>query len=110
MRKKVWIWNHYATNTYFDQGGRHYNFAKFLAEAGYEPVIFCATTIHNSSQQVNIGGALWMENTDSVCPYVFVKTRPYTGNGKQRVLKQRPGNMQKCMESRISSMHPPSIL
>ena len=34
MRKKVWIWNHYATNTYFDQGGRHYNFAKFLAEAG----------------------------------------------------------------------------
>ena len=86
MRKKVWIWNHYATNTYFDQGGRHYSFAKFLAEAGYEPVIFCATTIHNSSRQVDIDGALWMEKTDSVCPYVFVKARPYTGNGKQRVL------------------------
>lgn len=86
MRKKVWIWNHYATNTYFDQGGRHYNFAKFLAAAGYEPVIFCATTIHNSSRQVNTGGALWTEKTDSVCPYVFVKARPYTGNGKQRVL------------------------
>ena len=86
MRKKVWIWNHYATNTYFDQGGRHYNFAKFLAEAGYEPVIFCAATIHNSSRQVDTGGALWTEKPDSVCPYVFVKTRPYAGNGKQRVL------------------------
>lgn len=86
MRKKVWIWNHYATNTYFDQGGRHYNFAKFLVEEGYEPVIFCATTIHNSSRQVDIGSAHWMEKTDSVCPYVFVKARPYTGNGKQRVL------------------------
>lgn len=86
MRKKVWIWNHYATNTYFDQGGRHYNFAKFLVEAGYEPVIFCATTVHNSSQQVDIGDACWMEKADSVCPYVFIKARPYTGNGKQRVL------------------------
>ena len=86
MRKKVWIWNHYATSTYFDQGGRHYNFAKFLAEAGYEPVIFCATTIHNSSRQVDTGGTLWTEKTDSVSPYVFVKARPYAGNGKQRVL------------------------
>ena len=86
MKKHIWIMNHYATNTYFDQGGRHYNFAKFLAEAGYEPVIFCASTVHNTSRQVDTGGALWAEKTDSVCPYVFIKARPYSGNGKQRVM------------------------
>ena len=86
MKTNIWIWNHYATNTYFDQGGRHYNFAKFLAEAGYEPVVFCASTVHNTSQQVDTEGTLWREKTDSVCPYVFVKARPYSGNGKQRVL------------------------
>ena len=86
MRKNVWLWNHYATNTYFDRGGRHYNFAKFLGEAGYEPVIFCASTVHNTSRQVDTGGALWTEKTDSICPYVFIKARPYSGNGKQRVL------------------------
>ena len=86
MKRNIWIWNHYATNTWFDQGGRHYNFAKFLADAGYVPVIFCASTLHNSSRQVDTGGKLWVEKTDSVCPYVFIKTRLYTGNGKQRIL------------------------
>lgn len=86
MRKKVWIWNHYATNTYFDNGGRHYNFAKYLSRAGYEPVIFCASTVHNSSRIMGTGGKLWLEKTDSICPYVFVDARLYTGNGKQRIL------------------------
>ena len=86
MRKNVWIWNHYATNTWFDQGGRHYQFARFLAEAGYAPVIFCASTVHNTDRQMDTGGALWAEKTNSICPYVFVKARPYAGNGRQRVL------------------------
>jgi len=30
MKKKVWILNHYATNTMLDHGGRHYWFAKYL--------------------------------------------------------------------------------
>ena len=86
MKRNVWIWNHYATNTYFDQGGRHYNFAKYLSEAGYTPRIFCASTIHNSSKTIDLSGKVWMEKNDSVCPYIFVRARPYTGNGKQRVL------------------------
>ena len=87
MRKKsLGFWNHYANHTYFDQGGRHTISPSFWRRQVYEPVIFCAATIHNSSRQVDTGGALWTEKPDSVCPYVFVKTRPYAGNGKQRVL------------------------
>ena len=46
MKKHVWILNHYAGNMLFDKGGRHYNFAKFLKIAGYEPVVFCANSKH----------------------------------------------------------------
>ena len=28
--KNIWIINHYAGNMLFDQGGRHYSFAKYL--------------------------------------------------------------------------------
>ena len=40
MRKNVWIWNHYATNMFFDQAGRHYWFAENLIKEGYKPTIF----------------------------------------------------------------------
>lgn len=30
MKKTVWIWNHYATNMFNDQAGRHFWFAKNL--------------------------------------------------------------------------------
>ena len=46
MKKNIWIFNHYATNMYFDNGGRHYWFAKYLKQADYNPVIFCANTLH----------------------------------------------------------------
>ena len=47
MKKKVWILNHYAGDTFFEKGGRHYWFAKFLALRGYSPVIFCCNNKHN---------------------------------------------------------------
>ena len=32
--------NHYATNSYFNKGGRHYWFAENLIKSGYQPTIF----------------------------------------------------------------------
>ena len=43
MNTNIWILNHYASDMYFDHGGRHYNFAKNLRRAGYTPVIFSAS-------------------------------------------------------------------
>ena len=48
MKKKVWIFNHYATDTMLDHGGRHYWFAKYLTRAGYDVRIFCASTVHDT--------------------------------------------------------------
>lgn len=88
MKKNVWIMNHYASHMYFDKGGRHYNFAKYLKQAGYEPVVFCANSKHGPAETWFPGDTLWHEHVaeEIGVPFVFTKARAYTGNGKQRVL------------------------
>ena len=77
--------NHYATNTFFDHGGRHYYFAKYLIQKDYDVTIFCASTVHNSNRNIEIiYGKYTKDMVDSI-PYVFVKTPSYTGNGKKRI-------------------------
>ena len=87
MKKNVWIFNHYATNMYLDQGGRHYWFAKYLKKAGYHPVIFCANTVHNSDQVIDTDNKKYIELKDEInqIPFVFVKVPPYKGNGISRI-------------------------
>ncbi|MEY8261607.1 glycosyltransferase family 4 protein [Oscillospiraceae bacterium 50-60] len=89
MKKNVWIINHYAGGMLFDQGGRHYNFAKYLKQqADYEPVIFCASSEHGKPRQYFDMQDLWQKHTSEEIgvPWVFVRARTYVGNGKQRVL------------------------
>lgn len=88
MKKNVWIMNHYAGSMFFDKGGRHYNFAKYLRRAGYEPVIFCANSKHGQQKLFFENNALYHERIaeEIATPFVFVKARTYQGNGKQRVL------------------------
>ena len=86
---KVWILNHYAGSMLLEKGGRHYNFAKYLGQQGYEPVVFCCNAKHNSrAEQYFDGNSLWQEHMaeEISTPFVFVKARAYVGNGKQRVL------------------------
>ena len=80
--------NHYASGMYFDKGGRHYNFAKYLKLAGYEPVIFCCNTKHGKLETFFSEADLWKEHLaeEIGVPFVFVRARTYEGNGKQRVL------------------------
>lgn len=88
MRKNIWIMNHYAGSMFFDKGGRHYNFAKYLRRAGYEPTIFCANAKHGQQELFFDNKNLWHEHIaeEIDTPFVFVKARIYRGNGKQRVL------------------------
>lgn len=83
---KIWILNHYATDMYFDGMGRHQSFAKYMIEAGHNVVIFCANTVHNSDISIDTKNKRYISNIgqDQV-PYVFIKTRNYKGNGKQRI-------------------------
>jgi len=82
----IWIFNHYATNTFLDHGGRHYCFANYLMQAGYKVKIFCASTVHNSRQNFIKDNKGFIEKYCDNIPYVFVKTRNYRGNGIRRIL------------------------
>lgn len=83
--RKVFIINHYATEMFFNHGGRHYYFAKYLLQKGYDVTIFCASTVHNSDKNIEItSGKCKTDAVDSI-PYVFVKTPPYAGNGMKRI-------------------------
>lgn len=85
MRKNVWIFNHYATDTFLDLGGRHYYFADHLIKRGHKATIFCASTVHNSSENFDTGNKLHKTAQTRGIPYVFIKTPNYNGNGWQRV-------------------------
>lgn len=85
MKKKIWIINHYATNQYIHQGGRHYWLAENLQKKGYEPIIFCANVCHYTNILIDVDGNKQTIKTVNNIPFVFVKTRTYDGNGLQRV-------------------------
>jgi len=89
MRQKVWILNHYAGDMFFNKGGRHYSIAKYLKRMEYEPTVFVCNAKHNSRSALffhedNMWEVHCAEEID--VPFVFVKGRAYTGNGKQRIL------------------------
>lgn len=86
MRRNVWIWNHYATNMFFDQAGRHYWLAENLIKEGYKPTIFCASTNHFSDNHIDTKGQKFSTDSVNDIPFIFVNTPEYKGNGKKRVM------------------------
>ena len=85
MRKNLWLWNHYGTDMYRNQGGRHYWFAQNLIKEGYDATIFCANTYHNKSDFIDTGNKKYITDTLNHIPFVFVKTTAALGNGLDRV-------------------------
>ncbi len=73
---------------YFDMGGRHYSFAKYLKRAGYEPTIFCSNAEHGSGKNYfdDVGTAQEHIAEKIGVPFVFIKGRRYTDNGIKRIL------------------------
>ncbi|MFP4926102.1 glycosyltransferase family 4 protein [Staphylococcus pseudintermedius] len=83
--KNIWIMNHYATDQYFNEGGRHYWFAQYLKKQGYKVTIFCANTRHNSNEMINTDGKEHNERIDNGITFVFVKSHAYKTNNHHRI-------------------------
>lgn len=89
MKQKIWIMNHYASHMLFDKGGRHYYFAKYLHRNGCSPVVFCGNMVnsHPEKQYFENNDLMNIQVAEEIdTPFVFVKVRPYTGNGKGRIM------------------------
>lgn len=86
MKKNVWIFNHYAAPPSATQGLRHFNFAKYLIEDGYDVKVFASSCVHNSEKNFIISDEIFIEYSEQNVPFIFLKTRNYKGNGKARIL------------------------
>lgn len=85
MNKKIWLWNHYATDMFKNRGGRHFWFAENLIREGYEPTVFCANTFHNKTDYIDTKNKKYAIDVLNNIPFVFVKTTTALGNGLDRV-------------------------
>lgn len=83
--KKIWIMNHYATDTYENKSGRHFWFAKKLLEQGYIPSIFCANTFLCKKGSIDLKNSKYMVKKSDGITYIFVKTAESAGNGFSRL-------------------------
>ncbi len=83
---KVWLMNHYASNMFRDNAGRHYWFAEQLIARGNDVMVFCATTLLDGEVFLNAGKEKSIVKEAGNVPFVFVKTVPSKGNGIKRVL------------------------
>lgn len=83
--KRIWIFNHYATSMYIKEGGRHYSIAKELIKLGIKPVIFCANTLHNSDNKIDLNNEKYITKEKEGIEFIFVKTNSYSDNGFERI-------------------------
>lgn len=88
MKKKIWIINHHASDMFFQKGGRHYALAKYLNRMGYTPTVFCSNAVHGKGEYYFNEKYLWhrVVAKEIGTSFVFVRSRKYTGNGKDRIL------------------------
>lgn len=115
MSKTIWLLNHYASHMLFSKGGRHYYFAKHLARAGFRPVVFCANIMNGNTRQRCVETEkLWAEQLaeEISTPFVFVRARRYSGNGKDRILNMFDFffNVKKAAKQYAKLHGPPDII
>lgn len=84
--KRIWVLNHYAMPSELGPMVRHYEFARQLIGRGYEVRIISSSAIHNTNINMINGSSRLLEREYAKIPFIFVKTRSYSGNGMDRVI------------------------
>lgn len=83
----IWIFNHHALTPEMGGGTRHYDFARVLVSQGHRVTIFASSFHYAKHQEMKsyAKGYYIYEQIDGI-DFVWLKTRPYRGNGLGRVL------------------------
>lgn len=84
--KTLWIFNHYAEEPSTGTGLRHYHLARQLEKMGWRPIVFAASSIHQSDMNLIEGDSPYVAKEIDGITFVYIKARNYAGNGKQRIL------------------------
>ena len=84
MKKRVWVFNHYAAPPQYETRVRNNVMAKYLMQEGYDVTIFTASTVHNTNiNLINDGSAFIRREYDGL-KFVHVRVPNYSGNGLSR--------------------------
>ncbi len=82
----IWILNHHAVTPQIGGGTRHYDFAKELIRRGYRVSIFASSFLHYKCENILKEGEPSREEDIDGIHWIWIPTRPYKGNGKDRIL------------------------
>lgn len=86
MKKRVWIFNHYAAPPEHEVRVRNNMMAKYLMQNGYDVTIFAASTIHNTDINLITDGSPFIRREYDGLKFIHVKAPNYSGNGLSRKL------------------------
>ena len=81
----ILILNHYAGSPYYGMEYRPYYLAQEWIKLGHEVTIVAANNSHIRRVNPEPQGKIWEENVDGI-RYIWIKSRPYGGNGVARML------------------------
>ncbi len=81
----IWIVDHYSVPVKYYPLARQRNFARYLIKKGHDVTIFCASSVHNSTQNLIEDDNLYKEIYEDDIRYVLIKCKGYKGNGLKRV-------------------------
>ena len=81
----ILIMNHYAGSPYYGMEYRPYYLAQEWIKLGHEVTIVAANNSHIRRVNPEPQGKVWEENVDGI-RYIWLKSRPYGGNGVARML------------------------
>ena len=81
----IWFFNHYAVPPSLYPLARPYHFARHLQKKGHKVIIFAASSVHLSDENlITDRSPLKTKKIDGV-RYVFLRARNYEGNGIRRI-------------------------
>lgn len=87
IRRRLWIFNHYAIAPDQSGGTRHYDLARALTARGYDVTIVAAGVSHVTGQEERVPrGRLMATRVMSGVRFVWLRTPRYRGNGVGRIL------------------------
>lgn len=81
----ILVLNHYAGSPYYGMEFRPYYLAKEWKKLGHTVTIVAANNSHIRHINPEPHGNIWEESVDDI-RYIWLKTRPYSGNGIGRIL------------------------
>lgn len=82
---RIWLINHYGVPPKYYPLARPTLFAKYLEKRGHEVIIFASSAVHNSEINLIEDGSLYRKDTVEGVKYVYIRSRQYKGNGRERI-------------------------